>query len=215
MCGVDRDVGMMNEDCLKVEHSGENMLWRVVNAVASVLVLVAGFCSYEAHELVQTVAHVSDLNAMVPYSLMWSVGMATLVALYVYRKTMGDVKDAAWAGNRALTLWLVSAMAFMPLPLAMMLMMDSGAPGASILYTGYFLKAVCFLHLYWLFFRYHVLDDPHALSYGWSVFHGRRHAPQPSSSDTGSGAEVKDEGEPDIEDPVAVAGETDETPEPG
>lgn len=196
-----------------MERDGENMLWRIVNAVASVLVLVAGFCSCEAHELVQTLAHVSDLNAMVPHSLIWSMGMATLLALYVYRKTLVDSKDATWAGNRALTLWLVSAVAFMPLPLAVVLFLDSRVPGVNILYAGYFVKTLCFLHLYWLFFRYHVLDDPHALSYGRTLFHGRRSVPQTSSSDADGGAEI--EGADHVEESLTGLGETDEAPETG
>jgi hypothetical protein len=99
--------------------------------------------------------------------------------------------------------------------LAVLLVLDHRMPGTRILYAGYVLKALSFIHLYWLFFRYHVLDDPHALSYGWSIFHGRRSVPHGSGTDAACETEIDKDGEPDAEEPVTGAGETDEAPEAG
>ncbi|MCD6288285.1 MAG: hypothetical protein J7M12_04135 [Candidatus Hydrogenedentes bacterium] len=166
------------------KSNGENIFWRIVNAVACVLALVGGFCSRETYDLIRTVGHVSNLNAMVRHSLVWSLGMAILLAIYVYYKALSDTRDAVWASDRALTILFVAAIAFLPLPLSMVFMLKPGTPGSLILYMGYALKSVCFVYLYWVFFRYHVLDYPYAVSCGWSVLHGRRAAPPTSETDT-------------------------------
>jgi len=175
----------------------DNSIWRVANAVAGVLVLVTGFCSYETYVLVQKSGRVTSLNAMVPHSMFWSIGLATLLALYVYRHTNATTGEPVWAGYRALTIWLVAAIAFLPLPLALAFRWHVAA--ARPLYVGYILKGVCFLYLYWLFFRYHVLDDHNAFAEGWTLFCRRRAAggvgPEPDTA-TSDGASGDSEQEP-------------------
>ncbi len=150
----------------------DNTLWRVVNAIAGVLLLVSGFCSYETYELIRSVSHVTVLTpAMVNHNLFWSMGMATLLAVYVYRLSCEGKRGGRWASDRALTIWLVAAVAFLPLPLSMLFVWHG--PGVRQLYLGYALKAACFVYLYWLLFRYHVLNDPDTFTDGWTMFHGR------------------------------------------
>jgi len=150
----------------------DNTLWRVVNAGTGVLVLVAGFCSCETYKLLRGVSRVTKYTpAMVNHNLFWSIGMATLLAVYVYRLSSDGKRGAGWAGDRALTVWLIAAVAFLPLPLSMMFRWH--VPGAYRLYFGYALKAACFVYLYWLLFRYHVLNDRDTFADGWTLFQGR------------------------------------------
>jgi len=153
----------------------DNTLWRIINACAAVLVLVCGFCSHETYERLREAAHVTRLTpAVVNHNMFWSMGLATLLAVYVYRQSVDRTREIGWAGDRALTVWMIAAIAFLPLPLAMAFRWH--VPGARSLYLGYTLKAACFLYLYWLFFRYHVLDDHDAFADGWTLFHGRKPA---------------------------------------
>jgi len=137
-----------------------------------VLVLVTGFCSYETYKLLRSVSRVTTYTpAVVNHNLFWSIGMATLLAVYIYRLSSDGKRGAGWAGDRALTVWLIAAVAFLPLPLSMLFRWHG--PGARQLYLGYALKAACFVYLYWLLFRYHVLNDQDTFADGWTLFHGR------------------------------------------
>ena len=136
------------------------------------LVLITGFCSYETYKMLRGVSRVTMFTpAVVNHNLFWSMGMATLLAVYVYRLTSDGKRGAGWASDRALTIWLVGAVAFLPLPLSMLFTWHG--PGIRQLYLGYALKAGCFLYLYWLLFRYHVLNDRDTFADGWTLFHGR------------------------------------------
>ena len=153
-------------------HNLDNTFWRVVNAGAGVLVLVTGFCSHETYEHLRQAARVTTYTpAVVNHTLFWSMGMATLLAVYIYRLSADGKRGAGWAGDRALTVWLIAAVAFLPLPLSVLFAWHG--PGIRQLYFGYALKAGCFLYLYWLLFRYHVLNDRDAFADGWALFHGR------------------------------------------
>jgi len=186
----------------------DNTLWRVINACAAVLVLVCGFCSHEMYGFVRSAARVTEYTpAVVNHSLFWSLGMATLLALYVYRQTFNATQHIGWAGDRALTIWLIAAIAFLPLQLTMFFHWH--VPGARRLYIGYALKAGCFLYLYWLFFRYHVFDDQDAFAKGRTLFHSKQHAvnAKPASeANTTDSPSAGDESEGYAADPEDGAG---------
>ncbi len=195
----------------------DNTLWRVVNAGAGVLVLITGFCSHETYKLLRSVSHVTMYTpAVVNHSLFWSMGLATLLAVYVYRLTSDGKRGVGWASDRALTIWLVAAVAFLPLPLSILFIWHG--PGISQLYLGYALKAGCFLYLYWLLFRYHVLNDQDTFADGWTLFHGRTGAaptsnPAPEavpannpSCDDGEAENTA--GTPEPDGPAATSSET-------
>ncbi len=165
----------------------DRSLWRIVNALAGVLVLIGGFCSYEIYTFVRSAAHVTEYTpAVVNHNLFWSMGMATLLAVYTFLQSVDVTRPVGKAADRALTIWLVAAVAFLPLPLAMMFRWH--VPAARVLYLGYALKAGCFVYLYWLFFRYHVLNDQNAFTDGWTLFHGRAHAPRAANPSSGTRA---------------------------
>ena len=183
----------------------DNTLWRVVSAGTGVLVLITGFCSHETYNLLRSVSRVTTLTpAMVNHNLFWSMGMATLLAAYVYRLSADGKQGTGWAGDRALTIWLVAAVAFLPLPLSMLFAWHAGY--IARLYLGYALKAGCFLYLYWLLFRYHVLNDPDTFTGGWTLFHGgtgtapmSNPGPEPAPADNPSCDD--EEAEHTVEDP--------------
>jgi len=158
----------------------DKTLWRVINACAAVLVLVCGFCSYETYERLRELTHVTTLTpAVVNHNLFWSMGLATLLAVYVYRQSVSRGRDIGWASDRALTVWMISAIAFLPLPLAIAFRWH--VPGTRSLYVGYALKAGCFVYLYWLFFRYHVLDHQDVFAGGRTLFHGGKESVRASN----------------------------------